>query len=181
MRPYLVGVGDSFEAVVDVEVSLDEAPGIGEHLMRWLVAEGIVEATPGDDGRYRLVGGEGSAQLDIGRKVFFPVQGSPGPAACPRCGYPVVLTDPETGKATIDWQSYSDALTDWHQGGVGEVRCVSCASAVPINEWYWQGDWPVAVGNLGITFWNWAPLDHELIRRVGEHLGHRVVVTRGKL
>jgi hypothetical protein len=173
-------VGDSFEVAVDVEATLDEAPGLADLVRAWLIAEGIVDPQPTDDGHFRSKGaGEGRVQLEIGRKVFFPVQGSPGPAACPRCGYPVVLTDVQTGKATIDWQSFSDALTDWHNGGAGEVRCVSCASVVAINDWYWQGDWPVAVGNLGITFWNWSRLDPSFVRQLGERLGHRVVVTRG--
>ena len=58
---------------------------------------------------------------------------------------------------------------------------MSCASAVAINDWHWQGDWPVAAGNLGIVFWDWTRLDPGFAREVGERLGHRVVVTRGRL
>ena len=168
--------------MVDVETTLGDAPGLADLVRAWLIADDIVDPEPTDDGRYRAKSpGEGRVQLEVGRKVFFPVQGSPGPAACPRCGYPVVLTDPATGKATVDWQSFSDALTEWHNAGSGEVRCVSCASAVTINEWYWQGEWPVAIGNLGITFWNWPRLDTGFVRQIGERLGHRIVVTRGEL
>jgi hypothetical protein len=52
-----------------------------------------------------------------------------------------------------------NALADWCDGGPGTVICPNNSSAIAINEWQWQGDWPIAVGHLGFTFWNW-PLLH---------------------
>jgi hypothetical protein len=123
----------------------------------------------------------GRLQVTTGRTVFYPIQGAPGPAVCPLCRFAVTLTDPETGQMTDDWQLFSDALTDWHEGGPGMVHCPSNGSAITINEWQWQGEWPIAVGYLGFTFWNWPMLHSDFVRQVGRHLGHRVVVTRGKL
>jgi len=42
-------------------------------------------------------------------------------------------------------------------------------------------DWPIAVGHLGFTFWNWPRLDPGFVSQLGRELGHRVEVTRGKL
>ncbi|HEX8632054.1 MAG TPA: hypothetical protein VF755_28170 [Catenuloplanes sp.] len=56
-----------------------------------------------------------------------------------------------------------------------------CARRIGFNDWHWIGGWPFAVGFLGLTFWNWPPLRIAFVAEVAHHLGHRVVVTRGKL
>ena len=86
-----------------------------------------------------------------------------------------------TGEMTADWQLFDEALADWHNGGPGTDACPNDGSAVAINEWRWQGDCPVAVGHLSFTFWNWPPLNSDFVRKIGEHLRHRLVTTRGKL
>jgi hypothetical protein len=65
--------------------------------------------------------------------------------------------------------------------GSGTVLCQNCGSAITINEWKWQGDWPIVVGHLGFKFWNWPLLHTNFVRQIGDRLGHRVVVTRGRL
>lgn len=199
-------MGDAFEVVVDVEASLDEAPGLASTVLAWLTAEGIIDAVPTDGdvwgaGCYRpgrghlfaaahpdhpyavglLESGLGRLKVVIGRKVFVPIQGEPGPAVCPLCGHAVTVIDPETGMATREWELFSDALGDWYEGGSGTVACPNCGSPVGINEWRWQGDWPIAVGHLGFEFWNWPILNAGLVSEIGLRLGHRVVVTRGKV
>jgi hypothetical protein len=190
-----------------VEATLDEAPRLANTVIEWLTAEGIVDATL-TDGRdvwgagyyrpgpnHRLVvahpdhpyatgfaeSGLGRLKVVIGRTVFYPVQGEPGPAVCPLCGYAVMLIDSETGQATEDWELFSDALADWPDGGPGIVHCPNNGSAITINEWQWQGDWPIAVGHLGFEFWNWPLLHPDFVTQIGRLIGHRVVVTRGKL
>ena len=159
-------MGDNFEVAVDVEATLDEAPRLASTIIEWLTAEGIIDAAPTGErdvwgaGHYRpgpnhplavaqtddpftLEFAEselGRLQVKIGRTVFYPIQGAPGPAVCPLCRYTVTLTDPETGQMTDDWQLFSDALADWHEGGLGMVRCPSDGSAITINEWQWQGE-----------------------------------------
>jgi hypothetical protein len=54
-------------------------------------------------------------------------------------------------------------------------------SVISVNEWQWRGDWPIAVGHLGFTFWNWPLLHPNFVGQIGDQLGHRVVTTRGKL
>jgi hypothetical protein len=123
----------------------------------------------------------GRLEMTIGRTVFYPFQGEPGPAVCPLCGYSVALIDSETGEMTNDRQLFVAAITDWHSGGPGAVACPNCGSAIAINEWKWQGEWPIAVGHLGFTFWNWPSLHPDFVGQMGDRLGHRVVTTRGKL
>jgi hypothetical protein len=89
--------------------------------------------------------------------------------------------DPETEEMTADWQLFGDALADWHDGGPGIVNCPNNGSAIAINEWQWRGNWPIAVGHLGFTFWNWPLLHANFVGQIGDQLGHRVVTTRGKL
>jgi hypothetical protein len=200
-------MGDNFEVVVDVEATLDEAPRLGRTMIAWLTVEGIIDASPTDDrdvwgaghylpGRNRQLTAAladdpytrafaqsrlGRLEVTTGRAVFYPIQGEPGPAVCPLCGYSVALMDPETGEMTDDWQLFGNALADWHDGGPGTVTCPNNGSAIAINEWQWQGNWPIAVGHLGLTFWNWPLLHPNFVGRIGDRLGHRVVTTRGKL
>jgi hypothetical protein len=207
LSPGIVGdMGVSFEVVVDVEATADEAPLLGRTLIEWLTVEGVIGASPtGDDdvwgaGYYRpgpnhLVAadpddpyclafaqsGFGRLEVAIGCEVFYPVQGEPGPAVCPLCGYSVVLIDLQTGETTEAWQLFDDALADWHDGGLGTVACPNDGSAIAINEWRWQGSWPIAVGCLGFTFWGWPDLHPDFVGQIGDRLGHRVVTTRGKL
>jgi len=203
----VVGMGDNFEVAVDVEAAAEEAPGLASTIIEWMTVEGIIHATPTDDrdvwgaGYYRpgpnyqvtvaltddsfavefALSRLGRLQVTTGRTVFYPIQGVPGPAVCPLCGYSVALTDSKTGQMTDDWQLFSNALADWHDGGPGLVDCPSNGSAIALNDWRWQGDWPIAVGHLGFTFWNWPVLHPNFVGQIGRELGHRVVVTRGKL
>jgi hypothetical protein len=197
-------VGDNFEVVVDVEATLAEAPELADAVLRWLVAEGLVDATRSDTAlgtdrghragpRCREALGDpeqadamasfrtNGLGIEIGRTVFYPIQGEPGPALCPLCEHLVLLVDPVTWRDTPDLELFNDALGDWHDGGDGTVTCPNCGSGIAINEWQWQGDWPIVVGHLGFKFWNWPLLHPNFVREIGERLRHRVVVTRGKL
>jgi hypothetical protein len=203
----LDAVGDVFEVAVDVVATLDEAPRLAGTVIEWLTVEGIIDAAPTDDrdvwgaGYYQpgpnhllaaadpdhpyatglVESGLARLKVVIGRMVFCPVQGEPGPAVCPLCGYAVTLTDPDTGRATQDWELFSEALGNWHSGGPGTVACPNNGSPIGINEWHWQGDWPIAVGHLGFEFWNWPILSTDFTSRIASRLGHRVVITRGTL
>jgi len=200
-------MGDSFEVVVDVDATLDQAPRLGTAMIAWLTVEGIIEASPTSDrdvweaGYYlpgphhRLAAAHrddpytltfaqsrlGRLEVTTGRSVFYPTQGKPGPAVCPLCGYAVTLTDPDTGEVTDGWQLFDNALADWCDGGPGTAICPNNGSVIAINEWQWQGDWPIAVGHLGFTFWNWPLLHPDFVDQLGDQLRHRVVTTRGKL
>jgi hypothetical protein len=61
------------------------------------------------------------------------------------------------------------------------VRCPHCGLLVDFNDWRWDSGRPFAVGFLGFAFWNWPELSDTFIAQVADRLGHRVVVTGGKL
>jgi hypothetical protein len=200
-------MGDPFEALVDVDATPDDAPRLASAMIGWLTAEGIIDATPIDESKgwgtvdyrrgpnyqqtiadphdpYAATFSQlklGRLEVTTGRTIYYPYEGAPGPAVCPMCGYSIVLTDPATGRLTGDWEPFSDALGDWQDGGSGTVVCPNNGSSIAINDWQWQGDWPVAVGHLGFTFWNWPQLHPDFVSQFNDRLGHRVVLTCGKL
>jgi endogenous inhibitor of DNA gyrase (YacG/DUF329 family) len=195
-------VGDYFQIIADTEATEAEAPALGASVVAWLAGAGIIEAVPTDcvlstepgyppGPRYiAAVTGPGERLHSLRtnglavittRSVFHPIQGELGPVACPRCGQTVELEDPATGQAAHQWERFSDALSTWMTGGPCEVACPHCGQAAGFNDWHWASDWPFAVGFLGFKFWNWPPLKESFIAQLASQLGHRVVVTRGKL
>ncbi|HUC23805.1 MAG TPA: hypothetical protein VMA73_13940 [Streptosporangiaceae bacterium] len=88
------------------------------------------------------------------KTVFYPAQAEVGPFTCPRCGHRLILEDPATREMTAHWDPFSDALDQWWAGQPGTVVCPHCRQASGFNGWHWTGHWPIAVGFLGLTFWN---------------------------
>jgi hypothetical protein len=195
-------VGDNFQIIADVEATEAEAQALAASVVNWLATTGIIAGDPvgstlgtrpcyppgphyaaavtsPDD---TLAGLRANGvEVHTTRTVFHPVQGEMGPVACPRCGQVVVLEDPATGELTDNWATFSDALGQWHAGGPALAACPHCRRASGVNDWQWIGDWPIAVGFLGFTFWNWPVLSASFVTQVEARLGHRVVVTKGKL
>jgi len=93
----------------------------------------------------------------------------------------VLLSDPTTGAVTDQWGPFSDALDTWYSGGSSLVQCPQCDRMIEFNDWRRVGGPPFAVGFLGLTFWNWPELSGQFVQQVEDRLGHRVVVTGGKL
>ena len=194
-------MGDTFQIIADVEATEAAAPALAASVVRWLSDSDIITGQQagcvlGAVAGYPPGPGYAAAVTDADellpglkvngvevtatRSVFFPVQGEIGPVTCPRCGHNVELQDPGAGTPTAHWELFSDAFTHWMACEHSEVTCPYCLLAVGLNDWYWGVDWPIAVGFLGLTFWNWPPLSSSFIAQVQAHLGHRVVVTRGK-
>jgi hypothetical protein len=195
-------VGDNFQIIADVEAEEAEAPELAASVVSWLAGAGIIAGDPTDcvlgtgpgyppgphyaaavtspDGMLLRLWTNG-VEVHTTKTVFCPVQGEVGPVACPRCGHLMVLEDPATGEMTAHWDPFSDALGQWWAGEPGTVTCPQCQQPCGLNDWHWIGDWPIAVGFLGLTFWNWPPLSQSFITQVATHLGHRVVLTQGKL
>ena len=193
-------MGDNFQIIADVEATEAEAPELAASVVSWLAATGIITGDPTDcvlgaeagyppgpdypaavttpDGALSALRTNG-VQVHTTKTVFSPVQGEFGPVDCPRCGHHLILEDPATGDLTPQWDPFNDALTQWWAGQPGTVACPRCGRASALNDWHWTGDWPIAVGFLGLTFWNWPPLSQSFITQVAARLGHRVVVTQG--
>jgi hypothetical protein len=194
-------VGDTFQIIADVDASESEAPALAASVVAWLHEAGIIAGEqadcvlgaaagypPGPDYAAAVTDPDellpglkvNGVEVTAARSAFLPAHGELGPVACPRCGAEVALQDP-AGAPTAHWERFSAALGNWMAGQPTEVTCPYCLLHAGLNDWYWGDDWPVAVGFLGVTFWNWPPLSRSFIARVQDHLGHRVVVTRGKL
>jgi uncharacterized protein (UPF0212 family) len=196
-------VGDNFEVIVDVQATASEADGLAAAVLHWLGQEGIVAVTathcllgldeygyapgarhsvalddPSDD--YALRHAVNGLEIELGRRVFHPVQGEIGPIECPHCLTRILLED-AAGNLTDHWEALEMALTDWVRGGPGRTGCPACGQPIGVNDWHWPGQWPFAVGFLGFRFWNWPSLSSTFIAAVRQRLGHRVVVTRGHL
>lgn len=198
-------MGGYYETVADVEATEAGAPNLAETIVWWLADEGIILekrspcvassdagyppgpravaalSAPDNNGIPRL--GYNGLDVQVGRRVFHPLGGVYGPVICPRCTEAVVLQDltAPPPAMTAQWELFSDALNSWYHGGSAEVQCPHCAATVEFNDWHWIGQWPFAVGFLGFTFWNWPPLSAQFIAGLASRLGHRVVVTRGRL
>jgi hypothetical protein len=97
----LGAMGDTFEAVVDVDVTLDEAPRLAATVVEWLAEEGVIDAIPTDEhdvwgancyrpgpdhqravahpghpyAVYFAQSRVGRLKAVVGRTVFYPVQG----------------------------------------------------------------------------------------------------------
>lgn len=194
-------MGDYFEIIADAEATEAEAPALAASVVSWLTREGIIAAEPADC----VLGAElgyppgpcytvavtepdelllrlwtNGVEVSTSRTVFSPAQGALGSVVCPLCGQTVDLNDPATGQITPLWELFSDAFGAWMDGGPGEVRCTRCSQVARLNDWRWTNE-PFVAGFLGFTFWNWPLLSESFIAQVASHLGHRVVVVRGKL
>ena len=195
-------MGDSFQTIADVEAVEAEATALAASVIGWLAGAGIIAGDPADfvlgtgrgyppgphyaaavtrpDGTLPRLLSRG-VEVRTAKTVFYPVQAEVGPVACPRCGHSIVLEDPATGEITAHWEPFSYALDKWWACEPGTVICPQCRLASDLNRWHWTGNWPIAVGFFGLTFWNWPTLSQSFITQVSAHLGHRVVVTRGRL
>lgn len=195
-------MGDWFQTVVDLDATEQEAAGLADRALAWLIAEGIVAAATSDC----VLGGGGQGHapgphyaravddpapvdlwtnglhLQTGRTVFDSGQGEPAAAVCPLCAAEVRLLDEETWEE-IDgaWEPFAGKFAEWTEGGEGLVRCPACARESSVARWSWEDD-HFACGLLGLTFWNWGELTPAFVRDLGRQLGgHRTAVLRGKL
>jgi hypothetical protein len=189
-------VGDWFQTIADVDATPDEAEGLATATLAWLTESGIVigEATdcvlaglghaPGP--RYTTAVIEpdpvlltlrtNGVRFDTGRTVFYSMGADQ--ITCPHCQHTIALAD-EHGDPNDAWQELSETIGIWYDGGSDERRCPNCARAVGLNDWNCSPPW--GFGNLGITFWNWPPLDPRFLTEITTRLGHRTVCTCGKL
>ncbi|MFI7678959.1 hypothetical protein [Actinophytocola sp. NPDC049390] len=180
-------MGEWFQTIADVDATPDEAAGLADEVVAWLVAEGIVLggrthcllgaedlgyppgprcARAADDVDVPFPVGDG-LDVRIGRTVFHGGQSGVDRVSCPHCG------------ASAEWDEVSDTIGTWFESGVGGHSCRACGRTAGLNDWGWDPPW--AFGYLGFTFWNWPPLGSGFVADVASRLGHRVVVVADKL
>lgn len=194
-------MGDTFQTIVDLDASPQDAPRLAERVVEWLVAEGIVLAERTPDCVYgqplgHLPGpnweravtdqpwgrspGDGLATYTE-RTVFHRGQGGMEAVRCPRCQATTRLYTEEWKLIEDTWTPFAQAISTWHETGAADVDCPACAEPVPLPAWIWTDDY-FAFAHLGFEFWNWMELTEEFRARMADLLdGHRTAYLCGKL
>ena len=106
--------------------------------------------------------------------------GYPDSGFCPRCSVRVYWWreqgDEKPTSSSPMWQTITQAIDDWIEGGSGTIHCPHCRTSAPVSEWNF--DPPYAFGNLGFLLWNWTWLSDDFVAEMGRQLGHRVIGVR---
>jgi hypothetical protein len=188
-------VGTYFQTIVDVECQDEaEARVLGRRLLDLLIERGIVaperttRAHVPEDGhppgpRFVEALEEPLAQPDeelirslvmnvvvVGTKRAVHHAGQFGVhLICSACGL--------RQDASPDW---GDAVGEWYdRRGPGLLMCPQCGTERGVTEWGY--DPPYGFSALGVSFYNWPPLDPRFIEEIGAFLGHRVLLVCGKV
>ena len=199
-------MGDYFQTIVDLDAGEAEAEELAERAVAWLVSEGIVLADreicalghplghpPGPHWSRAVTDDDPDGEpfdglaVHTGPTVFDSGQDGPEAVTCPRCRTTTDLSDEGEGSLSDEdegegaWPRFSEAITDWQDTGHADVTCPACARDVPLDAWIWADD-RLAVGRLGLEFWNWPELGDDFRARLTAVLdGHRTAYLWGKL
>ncbi len=179
-----------YHAIVDCDVTGDAAKLLGQQVLDWLIADGIIDAAVddcvlGDEGGHRPGPRYAAALADPADDTFLDLRtngvqvlaqrhtscsstGAFRCAICPACRGEVPQDD-----------VWSDAATDWYEGGEGMLRCGHCGEAACITQWDHID--PMGFGELTFTFWNWPALSDDFLKAFKARLGHRVVLISAML
>jgi hypothetical protein len=190
--------------LVDVDVSLANAPAFAARMLAWLQSEGIVGegARAGDIYHDWLAsfGGDLSSPLVRDDRVVH----RPGPQVRRACdaaasldvlknwlGVDIerqVFTGGEHGigircpacdaDQTEVGGVWGPAIEDWYQGGDGAFRCDACGTTAPLRDWTFDPVW--GFGNLGFRFCDWI-LKPDFIAAFEQKLGHRMKIVHAHL
>jgi hypothetical protein len=72
------------------------------------------------------------------------------------------------------------AIGDWYEGNAtARLVCSACSRSTLLTSVVSRP--PIAVGHLGVTFWNWPPLSESFVSRVRERVAGPVGLVQGKL
>ncbi|MGD9720513.1 MAG: hypothetical protein AB7O59_21865 [Pirellulales bacterium] len=181
-------MGDSYQQIVDLHATVQEAPRLARTVLRYLIERGVIcgeasDSALGGPRGYRpgpnfkeAVGGRlvhflevqpNGVCCEIGRTVFH-AGGNSDKVLCPIC---------HTDASSSDW---TDAVDRWFQGDDAAAHtCQHCGIASRITQWDFDFVW--AFGNLGFTFWNWPPLRPQFVEQISSLLAHEVRVVCGRL
>ncbi|MFE5518886.1 hypothetical protein ACFQ9Q_14340 [Streptomyces virginiae] len=174
---YRSAVSTSFQTIVDLDATAEDAVAHGERVAAWLVREAIVglpDHAPGPRWEqatgFREASGSDGLTVVTGRTVFFSPQ-HVGPPVCPYCA----MTFGEGHRKT-----FSPAMDEWWDTGCAEVPCPACGRVVPLAAWEWPGD-GLAFAYLGFEFRNGPALLPEFVAELSRVLGHRTRFVRGRI
>lgn len=190
--------------IVDIDVSLTEAPAVAAHMLAWLQSEGIVGEGIREGDIYRdwlrSFGGDLTNPLVRQDRIVY----RPGHEVRKACD-PRVRLDPPKNWLEIDVarqvfhagehgigvrcptcsadqterrEAWGNAINDWYMGGDGAFRCVACEVQAPIGDWTFDPVW--AFGHLGFRFCEWI-LKPDFIAEFQQRLGHKMRVVHTHL
>lgn len=185
--------------LVDMDVSLHDAPAQAKQIIDWLQSDGII--------------GDGIGAGELHRRWLDSIGGGdvPGLTGDPRLVYPpgpaVHLAASEglsglfrnwlevdIGRQVFDAgehgigvfcpacdadqtgnsDAWGNAIDDWYQGGDGMLGCSACGATAPLRQWRFDPVW--GFGNLGFRFCGWA-LRPDFIARMQAATGHEIRVV----
>ena len=184
-------MGSHYQTIVDRDAaSTEDAQQLAHTVLAWLIAQEVIVAELTDcvlgeslghrPGRRYMSAVENPTSanflelltngLEVGtqRSVVLNNQGEFTGLVCPACARMV----PQD-------RAWSDALSDWHGGGPGELTCSHCAHRETVAQWEHVD--PMGFGTLIFRFWNWPPLSASFVAALSQQLGHRTIVIAGKL
>jgi hypothetical protein len=201
-------MSDSFEMLVDVDVSEGDAQELSAKVIEALVDRGLIVATANED---CVLGGMGyfigpkikrAYKLSQGEGAFWKLTTSGvepvvqrgfnewalGPVCegliCPSCRAKFMPFDEKLGDTFGD--PFAKSIGNWMKGidAASACLCPRCSATIPLTEW--GCDPPLGFGNLAFRFWNWPPLRSsgwriDICELVQRETGHRVVHTHGHI
>lgn len=195
-------MSDSYQAIVDLDVTLEDSDVFAKQALDTLINEGLIqatldpEATLGGNGGYRpseriwQLYSLGEHESDFWNLITNGVEVETGPwfnmfgttclegITCPQCGAGFELNGTFGDR-------FGDAVGEFINGNPSPlVDCPECQKEIPAPEWNAKPH--LGFSNLAIKFWNWPLFDSpgwkldipELIQRT---LNHRIVVTHGRV
>ncbi|MGW0182707.1 hypothetical protein [Nocardia sp. NPDC003345] len=195
-------MGDYFERIVDLEVSVAEAPAVAARMRDWMIARHVLTPELSGDGVYSLGADEGyvagprwrgvaedwgdhipgPVAVIVGRGAHYGGQGEvePESAVCPHCAATTVIIDyPQQWEADpAIWEPFREGIEAWERTGTGVAGCRSCGREASVTDWRWPAGF--ALGALAFDFWGWPPLRETFVAEFGGHLGHRFDHHSGK-
>jgi hypothetical protein len=186
--------------IVDIDVSLIDAPALAARMLAWLQSEGIVGEgiREGDINRDWLqsFGGDLTSSLVSKDNIVY----RPGPDVRKACDPQAplnllpnwleidverqVFTAGENGigarcsscgaDQTERREIWGEVINEWYLGGDGIFRCDACNVLAPLRDWTFDPVW--AFGNLGFRFCEWI-LKPDFIAEFQRRLGHEIRVV----
>lgn len=178
-------MSDSPIYIVDLDVTLEDAPAFANSGMRWMEAMCIAIPSPGAEVAFSPVShapGPGIARWAkwvtkqssngigaiVGRRVY-----NAGPQTVEVLGCPCCSAEHDAD--SLPWQ---EMISAWYSGEPGALECPSCRQWEGINQWRFL---PLAwgLGNLAFGF-DGLGIDDALAVALGKVLGHRMVVVFDK-
>jgi hypothetical protein len=196
-------MSDSFEMLVDIDATAQEAEPLASAVVDRLRNLGLISGSLNSDcvlgkmeyrpgpavpDSYVLEPREGrfwelhtcGVEPKIGRGFNMWALGPVcGGLTCPSCRFHVQPFDAELGDVV------GAAINEWlEQTGPALVRCPRCHQQLSIAEWECKP--PLGFGNLSFKFWNWPPLDSsswkiDIAAIVRDCTGHTIVRTYGHI